>query len=199
MSPRPRIDRATKRAAVADAAARVFSERGVSGTAVSDIVRAAGIAQGTFYLYFESKDDVLLAVAEQFVASLGTALESSLPGAEASAPERLTSLVQSLGSLAASPANADMAELLHRPENRALHDRLTDPLAQRMFVLVEGIVGQGVAEGSMQVDDLGAAAWFVLSGLQGVERAGTPVARMPAALDQALVLALRALGVRGES
>jgi len=171
MSPRPRIDRATKRAAVADAAARVFSERGVSGTAVS----------------------------EQFVASLGTALESSLPGAEASAPERLTSLVQSLGSLAASPANADMAELLHRPENRALHDRLTDPLAQRMFVLVEGIVGQGVAEGSMQVDDLGAAAWFVLSGLQGVERAGTPVARMPAALDQALVLALRALGVRGES
>ena len=34
--------------------------------------RAAGIAQGTFYLYFESKDDVLLAVAEQFVASLGT-------------------------------------------------------------------------------------------------------------------------------
>ena len=199
MSPRPRIDRATKRAAVADAAAKVFAERGVSGTAVSDIARAAGIAQGTFYLYFESKDDVLLAVAEQFVASLGTALESSLPGAEASAPERLTSLVQSLGSLAASPANADMAELLHRPENRALHDRLTDPLAQRMFVLVEGIVGQGVAEGSMQVDDLGAAAWFVLSGLQGVERAGTPVARMPAALDQALVLALRALGVRGES
>jgi AcrR family transcriptional regulator len=198
MSPRPRIDRGTKRAAVADAAAKVFAERGVAGTAVSDIVRAAGIAQGTFYLYFDSKDDILLAVAEQFVASLGTALESSLPGPEASAPERLKSLVQALGSLAASPANAAMAELLHRPENRALHDRLTDPLAERMFVLVEGIVGQGVAEGSMQVDDLAAATWFVLSGLQGVERAGTPVARMPAALDHALVLALRALGVRGE-
>jgi AcrR family transcriptional regulator len=198
MSPRPRIDRATKRAAVADAAAKVFAERGVSGTAVSDIARAAGIAQGTFYLYFESKDDVLLAVAEQFVASLGRTLESSLPGAEASAPERLKGLVQALGSLTASPANAAMAELLHRPENRALHDRLTEPLAQRMFVLVEGIVGQGVAESSMQVDDLGAAAWFVLSGLQGVERAGTPVAGMPAALDHALVLALRALGVRGE-
>ncbi|HEY3408675.1 MAG TPA: TetR/AcrR family transcriptional regulator [Propionicimonas sp.] len=199
MSPRPRVDRATKRAAVADAAARVFGERGVSGTAVSDIVRAAGIAQGTFYLYFESKDDVLLAVAEQFVASLGTALESSLPGAEASAPERLQCLVQALGSLAAGPANAAMAELLHRPENRALHDRLTEPLAQRMFVLVEEIVSQGVTEGSMHVADAGAAAWFVLGGLQGVERAGTPVAEMPAALDHALVLALRALGVRGES
>jgi AcrR family transcriptional regulator len=199
MSPRPRIDRATKRAAVAGAAATVFAERGVSGTAVSDIARAAGIAHGTFYLYFESKDDVLLAVAEQFVASLGRTLASSLPGAEASAPERLKSLVQALGSLAASPANAAMAELLHRQENRALHDRLTEPLAQRMFVLVEEIVSQGVEEGSMQVDDLGAAAWFVLSGLQGVERAGTPVAGMPAALDHALVLALRALGVRGEA
>jgi TetR/AcrR family transcriptional regulator, fatty acid metabolism regulator protein len=198
MSPRPRIDRATKRAAVADAAAKVFAQQGVSGTAVSDIARAAGIAQGTFYLYFESKDDVLLAVAEQFVASLGGTLESSLPGAEASAPERLRSLVQALVSLAATPANAAMAELLHRPENRALHDRLTEPLARRMFVLVEGIVGQGVAEGSMQVDDPGTAAWFVLSGMQGVERAGTPVAGMPAALDHALVLALRALGVRGE-
>jgi AcrR family transcriptional regulator len=199
MSPRPRIDRATKRAAVANAAARVFGERGVSGTAVSDIARAAGIAQGTFYLYFESKDDVLIAVAEQFVASLGKTLESSLPGADASAPDRLTSLVQALGRLAASPANAAMAELLHRPENRALHDRLTEPLAERMFVLVEGIVSQGVAEGSMRVDDVGTASWFVLSGLQGVERAGTPVAEMPAALDHALVLALRALGVRGKA
>ncbi len=198
MSPRPRIDRATKRAAVADAAARVFGERGVSGTAVADIVRAAGIAQGTFYLYFESKDDVLLAVAEQFVASLGTALESEVRGPEASAPERLTSLVRALGGLAASPANASMAELLHRPENRSLHDRLTEPLAQRMFVLVEAIVSQGVEEGSMQANDVGAAAWFVLSGLQGVERAGAPVAGMPAALDHALVLALRALGVRDE-
>lgn len=198
MSPRPRVDRAARRAAVAHAAAKVFGERGVSGTAVSDIVRAAGIAQGTFYLYFDSKDDVLMAVAEQFVANLGTTLESSLPGAEASAPERLRHLVAALGSLAANPANTSMAELLHLPENRALHDRLTEPLARRLFTLVEGIVAQGIAEGSMRVTDAGAAAWFVLGGLQGIERAGTPVADMPAALDHALVLALRALGVQGE-
>lgn len=74
MSPRPHVDRAVKRAELAGAAARVFGERGVAGTAVSDIVKAAGVAQGTFYPYFDSKDDVLLAVAERsFCSSLGHA------------------------------------------------------------------------------------------------------------------------------
>jgi AcrR family transcriptional regulator len=190
------VDRDLKRAELAGAATRVFSERGVAGTAVSDIVRAAGVAQGTFYLYFDSKDDVLLAVAQQFVVNVGIALEASILGPEVPAPARLRSLVTGLGELAADPSNESMAVLLHRRENQALHDRLTEPLAQRLFVLVEDIVAQGVAEGSMVVADVAAAAWFVLGGLQSVERAGTPVVEMPAALDQALALALRSLGVR---
>jgi hypothetical protein len=51
----------------------------------------------------------------------------------------------------------------------------------------------------MVVDDAAAAAWFVLGGLQSVERAGTPVAELPAGLERALALALRALGVRESS
>ena len=197
MSPRPRVDRARKRAELAGVAARVFGERGVTGTAVSDIVRAAGVAQGTFYLYFDSKDDVLLAVAEQFVAGIGTAVESAVRGSSTPAPDRLRSLVHALGDLAANDANSSMAELLHRPENRALHDRLTEPLAERLFLLVRDIVAQGVTEGSMAVTDAGAAAWFVLGGLQSVERSGTPMAEVPAALDEALALSLRALNVKG--
>lgn len=197
MSPRRQVDRAARRGELAGVAAGVFGERGVAGTTVSDIVKAAGIAQGTFYLYFESKDDVLLAVVERFVADVGTALESSIPGSEVPAPERLRTLVAALGGLAATPTNLSMAELLHRRENQALHDRLTEPLAQRLFVLVKEIVGQGVVEGSMHVGDVAAAAWFVLGGLQGVERAETPFADLPAALEAALALALRALGVQG--
>ena len=191
MSPRPSVDRAAKRAELAGAAARVFGERGVAGTAVSDIVKAAGVAQGTFYLYFDSKDDVLLAVAEQFVAGIGAALESAVPDSATPAPARLAGLVRALASLAASDSNTSLAELLHRPENNALHDRLTAPLADRLFILVRDIVSQGVAEGSMDVADIDAASWFVLGGLQGVERAGTPIADMPAALEAALALALR--------
>ena len=196
MSPRARVDRDVRRAEVAGAASRVFAERGVAGTAVSDIVRSAGIAQGTFYLYFDSKDDVVLAVAERFVAGIGIALEAAIVGPECPAPERLRSLVVALGELARDPANLSIAELLHRPENQALHDRLTEPLARRLFTLVADIVAQGVAEGSMAVPDTDAAAWFVLGGLQSVERAGTPMADLRAALHHALTLALRSLGVQ---
>jgi AcrR family transcriptional regulator len=192
------VDPVARRAELAGAAARVFAERGVAGTAVSDIVKAAGVAQGTFYLYFESKDDVVLAVAERFVAEVGESLDASVLGATVAAPERLRSLVAALNGMVEDPAKAAMAELLHRPENGALHDRLTEPLAQRLFVLVEGIVAQGVAEGSMDVPDIRAAAWFVLGGLQGVERAGTPIPEMPAALENSVELALRALGAAGK-
>jgi AcrR family transcriptional regulator len=189
------MDRSAKRAELAAVAAGVFIERGVARTAVSDIVSAAGIAQGTFYLYFDSKDDMVVAVADRFVSEIGVVLEASVAGPGAAAPARLRSLVTTLSALAASPSNLAMAEFLHRRENQALHDRLTEPLAERLFVLVESIVAQGAAEGSMVVTEAGPAAWFVLGGLQSVERAGTPMADMPAALGKALVLALRALSV----
>ena len=40
------------------AARRVFEKKGFARTSVSDIVKAAGVAQGTFYLYFKEKNDI---------------------------------------------------------------------------------------------------------------------------------------------
>lgn len=48
-----------KRSKILDAATRVFAERGFFNAQVADIARRAGIASGTVYLYFRSKDDVL--------------------------------------------------------------------------------------------------------------------------------------------
>lgn len=46
---------------------RVFADRGVSGATVSDITEAAGVAKGTFYLYFASKEHLLGALKERMV------------------------------------------------------------------------------------------------------------------------------------
>ena len=72
------VDRQARRAEIVSAAAVAFAEQGVACTAVSDIVKAAGVAQGTFYLYFESKDDVVLAVAELFGDALIGAIEGAV-------------------------------------------------------------------------------------------------------------------------
>lgn len=50
------------------AAIEVISEKGLDKTSISDIVRKAGIAQGTFYLYFQSKTDLIPAIAENLLS-----------------------------------------------------------------------------------------------------------------------------------
>jgi len=191
----PRIvDRTARRAELVSAASRMFAENGVANTAVSDIVKSAGVAQGTFYLYFDSKDDVVLAVVEQMVDRMASALEAASTAGSASAVERMLGLGDMLSSFERDPGADELIDLLHHADNRALHDRLAENLVPRLIPLVEAIVEQGVAEGSFHVDDTRAASWFVLGGLQSAELAGTPAAEMPAALAVATRLALRALG-----
>lgn len=48
----------------------MFQEKGVEKTKISDIVKLAGIAQGTFYLYFPSKLSVMPAIAEVMVEKM---------------------------------------------------------------------------------------------------------------------------------
>lgn len=54
-----------KRALILDAATHVFAERGFFAAQVADIARRAGIAAGTVYLYFRSKDDILISLFDR--------------------------------------------------------------------------------------------------------------------------------------
>jgi AcrR family transcriptional regulator len=190
------VDREARRAELVSAAASVFAQRGVANTAVSDIVKAAGVAQGTFYLYFDSKDDAILAVVERLADGMIEATAARL-AAPSSAVDRLLALGNVLAEAGAEPDAAELVDLMHRRENRALHDRLAEDLTLKLVPLLESIVEQGVAEGAFSVEDTRAAAWFVLAGLQSVELAGTAPSDMPAALTKATEFALRALGHRG--
>src|SRR6476619_2153841 len=54
-----------KRDAILRAAIDVFAERGYFNAQVADVARAAGVAAGTVYLYFRSKDDLLVSIFER--------------------------------------------------------------------------------------------------------------------------------------
>jgi TetR/AcrR family fatty acid metabolism transcriptional regulator len=58
-------DVAPKRDAILRAAIDVFAERGFFNSQVADIARSAGVAAGTVYLYFRSKDDLLVSIFER--------------------------------------------------------------------------------------------------------------------------------------
>ncbi len=57
--------RADKREAILRAATDLFAERGFFTAQVADVARAAGVAAGTVYLYFRSKDDLLVSIFER--------------------------------------------------------------------------------------------------------------------------------------
>ena len=62
---RPQANGADKRDAILKAATRVFAQNGFFQSQVADIARAAGVAAGTVYLYFRSKDDLLVSLFER--------------------------------------------------------------------------------------------------------------------------------------
>ncbi len=55
-----------RRDQILDAATRVFAEKGYHHATTKDIARVAGVAEGTIYLYFPSKAELLLALIEYF-------------------------------------------------------------------------------------------------------------------------------------
>ena len=54
-----------KKDAILRAAIDVFAERGFFNAQVADVARSAGVAAGTVYLYFRSKDDLLASIFER--------------------------------------------------------------------------------------------------------------------------------------
>lgn len=66
----PRAAAGGRREELLDAAEALLTERGLRALTIDDVTARAGVAKGTFYLYFAAKDDVLVALRERYVATM---------------------------------------------------------------------------------------------------------------------------------
>jgi AcrR family transcriptional regulator len=164
---RVRLTPDARRTEIAAAAARLFAEKGYAATSVGDIVRAVGIAQGTFYWHFASKeavaDAIVEAAADSQVAGLGAVVHDPSIGAV----ERFVR-VRDAG-FAAFAAERDALAVFHRPDNDAVHDRMTAAVRRRMVPLFAEFVADGVEEGVFTASDPEAAAVFVARAAEAVD------------------------------
>ena len=192
--------RESRKGALVDAAFGVLVDKGVTGSSVDDIVEAAGVAKGTFYLYFQTKDDAVNAVAERVVDGVVQVFETAAASPGLSAVERLLSLGGSVGQVGAEPSERELIDVFHRPENRAIHDRLMERIRARLIGTVQSIVFDGIVEGQFAHLDPHFAAGFVLASFTSLHDLVGDEADVEHVVSELNAFILRGLGyTRGEA
>lgn len=148
-----------------DTALSLFLESGYERTSVEQITAAVGVAKGTFYHYFATKQDVLEHLVERFSDDLFAAAEAAVAEQDGPASERLRALM--VASSQAKLRRRDETLMLTRPlfsaDNQPLLSRLVDGWIDRTRPLIQGIIEQGVAEGDFDVADPAATTEVWLS------------------------------------
>ena len=136
---------------ILDAAEELFYARGYHETAISDIVKSIGVAQGTFYYYFKSKDEILEALINRRISEFSHTLEQISASSTLNPLEKLEKIIQTL-LCALRFKDGLLFGFLYN--DRTLH--LMDKLAQQgMKVLApfwQRIFEEGVQQKSFQID-----------------------------------------------
>lgn len=151
-----------RRAEILQAASELFQEIGYESTSVDSIVRSAGIAKGTFYYYFKSKDEVLAALAQQLCAEMVARSQIIADDPQLGAIDKFCAIIASQNQTV--EAGQALVEDLHRPENRALHERSNIETVLAFGPILAAVVEQGNQEGVFQVDDPLSTVQFILAG-----------------------------------
>ena len=136
---------------IIDAAVRVFARNGFYNSRVSDIAREAGIASGTIYLYFKTKDEILVTLFREKMAAFVSALRTEI--AREKDPEaKIRRLVRL--HFEVLEANPDMAEVV-QVELRQGHKFFRGASAHEVSAYLEligSILHDGVAGGVFRQD-----------------------------------------------
>ncbi len=146
-----------RREQLLDAAELVLLDRGLRATTVAEVAEAAGVAKGTVYLYYESKDDLLAGVRARYLERFAEALEVK---SSASASARLRRLVAGLFEFGFD--HHDLHHLLFH--EAGFHEE--DAFVGVRSDLIE-LIAEGVEAGEFHVDDVPLATAFVLQGVHG--------------------------------
>jgi TetR/AcrR family fatty acid metabolism transcriptional regulator len=140
-----------KRERILDAAVRVFAKKGFHATRVSEVAKAAGVADGTIYLYFKSKDELLVSLFEDRVEKLLEFLETELPRAEG-APAKLRRVIEiQLGLLDGERDLAEVVTVILRQSTKLMKEYAA-PKFTAYLDAIGRVVAEGQAAGEIRAD-----------------------------------------------
>lgn len=129
---------------------RMFISRGYENTSVDDIIAEAGIAKGTYYYYFESKEQTLEEVIgmmiDKEIEAAGAILDSDMP-----VPQKIIGIIASINP---SQEEKTIEGALMQPENIVMHQKIKRRLVEKVMPLLARAVEEGVEQGIFSCDNI---------------------------------------------
>ncbi|GLI07532.1 TetR family transcriptional regulator [Paenibacillus tyrfis] len=156
-------DPEVRRNELLDAAVQLFGDKGVERTSVSDIVKQVGVAQGTFYYYFKTKDDVIFALIERSLLEQMEYVNSIAGQPGVAADRKLVAAL--LERPAVLPNHRDFLQVLHHESNAMIHQRFVSRKISEMVQPIAHILEQGAKEGLFRVEYPAETAEFMLTAI----------------------------------
>ncbi len=137
--------------AILEAALNAFARFGFHRTRISDIAGEAGVADGTVYIYFEKKEDILISLFQEMMSEFVEGLRSRLKECR-NCNEKLATLINyHLETLGSRPEQARVTQIELRQIDQTINEGISQPLLN-YFKVIEEVIAEGQKEGLYRSD-----------------------------------------------
>lgn len=152
-----------RRSEIIKAARKLFQEKEYHKATMQDVMNRLGIAKGTIYHYFKSKEDILEAVIEDIVEENLEKMQTKIQEIKGNALQKLQLLIES-GNIAKEQSY--LVDHLHKRGNEAMHTRILAATLLKQAQIYAKLIQQGNNEGVFETENPLECAEFILSAVQ---------------------------------
>ncbi len=138
-------DAQERRNEILDAAERLFAAKGFDGTSTNDILEEVGIARGTLYYHFKSKEDILDAMIERLTARLLRDAAKVAGQTEIPVLQRITLTMMAMK--VENDLGYEVMDQVHRPQNALLAQKMQEKLLDGINPIITGLIAEGIRQG----------------------------------------------------
>lgn len=158
-----------RKLSILNAAKEMFAINGYHDTSISDIIKRAGIARGTFYLYFKDKRDVFDALFDQLLEKINNALKRVVISDDQQPPlEQIADNLNRVFQLTMD--DPELARILfrHAPGLDSITDMKIESFYNKISSLIESALLLGVKMGMIKDGDLKLLSVFIMGGIKEI-------------------------------